>query len=227
MSRSIVLLPGLGADRRLFAPQIEGVPGVDVMEWPAPAPDDTLATFAERIATGVTMTPAMIGGASFGGFIAWEMARHLRPQKLPQTLCLIGSASSLRALRTPLRASLPLASLSSATMMSAVKAGGSIAARIFGAKTAAQRAVFVDMMRATPSPFMAWAVRAIAAWQPSALPEGTRVVRIHGARDRIIAPPDDAESRTSAACEIVADAGHLLTLSHAPEVNRFLLRCRE
>jgi hypothetical protein len=46
---TVVLLPGLGADHRLFRWQSDAVPELVVPPWPDVKPDDTLASFAARL----------------------------------------------------------------------------------------------------------------------------------------------------------------------------------
>src|SRR4051812_45705088 len=100
----LILLPGMGADERLFVPQREVFGDqLIVPKWISHVENDTIATYAQRLAEKVDpKKPCFVGGASFGGFVAMEMARHL------QTLgvFLIGSVRtpdemppSLRALR--------------------------------------------------------------------------------------------------------------------------------
>lgn len=210
---SIILLPGLGADQRLFAPQLDAFPRLRVVEWSLAGAKESLASFAERMAgalSGVERT-LVLGGCSFGGFVAWEMARHLKPD----VLVLIGSASSTADLRAPLRMGLPLGRHLPTRAADLLKAAAPFAASVFGATTEDQRRVFVEMLRATPSPFLAWATRAIASWTPSPPTPGVVVRRLHGRGDRIIGPPMDG------CCEVI-EGGHLLTLTSPREVNRFL-----
>ncbi len=208
------LLPGLGADHRLFSAQLAAFPMLAVPAWPAPAPDDDLPRYAVRVASALSGKPALLGGASFGGFVAWELAHLLRPT----TLLLLGSASSLDALRAPLRATLPLAGTAATWGLHALQRLAPVAAALFGAQSNEQRELFCEMLRAASPRFMAWATAALRHWRPRELPSSTRLLRIHGSRDHIIAPPPHV------ACELVEGAGRLITMSHPSEVNRFLAR---
>src|SRR5687767_7745630 len=74
----LILLSGMGADERVFAPQLQAFPQLVVPKWIEPKADESLASYAARFAAGVDpKQPCFIGGASFGGFVAMEMARHL------------------------------------------------------------------------------------------------------------------------------------------------------
>lgn len=213
----VLLLPGVGADARLFAPQLAASStsfSASVPPWLAPSPSDTLASYAEKMAAAVVaerplVRPFVLGGASFGGMVAWEMARVLKPD----ALVLLGSASSTSAVRGLLRPFLPLLSLLRPWSARLLMAGGPLIAPIFGARTAAERADFCAQLSSTSPAFFAFALRAIAGWRPTPL-SGLRVERLHGRRDRILAP--DAEAA------LVDGAGHLLTSTHGDAVNAFL-----
>lgn len=219
---SVLLLPGVGADARLFAPQLSASSSanssfsVTVPSWATPSSTETLPSFAAKMAAQVTTSteltrPFVLGGSSFGGMVAWEMARLLKPD----ALVLLGSASSTSSIRGLLRPFLPLASLVRPWSARLMMIGAPLIAPIFGARDAAERAAFVAMARSTSPAFFAFAVRAIAAWRPGDVAD-VPVVRVHGGRDRILAP--------GAGCEIVDDAGHLLTLTHGAAVNAALDR---
>jgi pimeloyl-ACP methyl ester carboxylesterase len=63
--------------------------------------------------------------------------------------------------------------------------------------------------------FVRWAIRAILAWEPTP-PTDIPVFHIHGNRDRMI------RASKARADVFVPDGGHLLNLSHAPQVNDFI-----
>jgi predicted esterase len=74
----LILFAGMGADERLFAPQREAFPQLVVPKWIEPVPGESLAEYARRFAEYVDPgVECYVGGASFGGFVALEVARHL------------------------------------------------------------------------------------------------------------------------------------------------------
>jgi thioesterase domain-containing protein len=100
----LILLSGMGADERVFALQQRAFPNLIVPRWISPLEDETLTSFAARLARQIDPGgPCFMGGASFGGFVALEMARHLQAK----ACFLIGSVRSpaelprrIRILRT-------------------------------------------------------------------------------------------------------------------------------
>src|ERR1043165_10147598 len=78
---SLLLLPGMGADERLLAPQRAEFPDLVVPRWIPALRGESLADYARRLAS--SLGPAQdrwIGGVSLGGMVALEMAPILRPR---------------------------------------------------------------------------------------------------------------------------------------------------
>jgi thioesterase domain-containing protein len=76
----MVLFPGLAADAAVFASQKRAFPQLQVPAWPAPMVSETLTAYCERLAGIIQPQPkSIIGGASFGGIVALEIARFLDP----------------------------------------------------------------------------------------------------------------------------------------------------
>ena len=232
----IIFFPGLGADARMYSNiwrldkylnnqdysttswsnsgQVSAFPRLQVVDWSACTVGGSIDEFASRLAATLDVDgPVIIGGSSFGGFVAWELAKHVDAR----ALILLGSASTPRAVRQPLRFLLPAARFVPSAAHSLMKFAAPVVAPAFGAPMPAQRRLFTAMMRSTPTAFMTWAGRAVATWTPAEV-TGIPVHRLHGRRDRIIAPPHE-----TGAC-IIEEAGHLPTVTHPDEVNRFLAR---
>src|SRR5688572_20303436 len=87
----IVFLSGMAADERLFEPQRAAFPNLRVQPWIDPLPGESLSVYAARLAPlAEPGRPCIVGGASFGGVVALELAR-----RLPALACvLIGSIRS-------------------------------------------------------------------------------------------------------------------------------------
>ncbi len=202
-----LLLPGVGADRRLFEAVRGLIPDVVVPPWLEPRREEGLAEYAARwAAAGSWPSPLVIGGASFGGMVALELARHLRPT----TVVLIGSCAHPSELAPHLRVLRRFAGRLHVPQLPTTGPAAALLAVYFGANSAETRRVFLDMLRDTDTRFLAWALPAIAGWRPEPL-TGVRLLRVHGRRDHLIPCPERADVK-------VDGAGHLLALTHAEAV---------
>ena len=68
----VILLPGLGADERLFVSQRDVWPDLVVPRWLRPELGEDLARYAARLAEQLLVSrPLVLGGCSFGGMVAY------------------------------------------------------------------------------------------------------------------------------------------------------------
>jgi pimeloyl-ACP methyl ester carboxylesterase len=215
----LVLVPGLGADSRLFAPQFEAFPGLEVPPWIPPRDRETLRDYAARLAASVRPGRVVIGGASFGGMLATEMARHLDAAAVIQ----IGSC------RHPSQISRAFVSMERNSRVApdmVIRAGLALAPgvidRVLGPVTREQRDVLLAMAREIAVPFIRWAARAIMEWPGAPEAHGAvPVVAIHGTRDRVI---PFRRIRAAGEVEAIDGAGHVPSLTHGEAVNAFIRR---
>ncbi len=208
----LVLLPGMGADRRLFQPQRAAFPELEVPDWLPPEPSESLESYGRRMAAAIDPTPPLwLGGVSLGGMVALGMARRVRPE----AVFLIGSCRSGRAVPGYLRF---LERLSRPLPTRAIELSWVLAPLVAGKVEALdrhQRQLAIEMLRDTPTAFVRWASRALVAW--SCADDLTcPVYHIHGDRDRLLPLARVRPDR------VVQGAGHLLSLTHPDAVNAFL-----
>ena len=216
---TLVFVSGLGADGRLFNPQRALPWPIKVVEWIEPLRRETLASYAERLIEQVKVEPPFfLGGVSMGGMIALEMSRWMQPE----AVFLIASARSGRALRpiwrmaglaiggAPLWAGLPPAI---AKPVAQFLARTTLPSR--DQLTPEQLETCVQMAADASPRFVKWGCRAAVTWPGVDLPR-VAVHHIHGDQDRMMplrrVKPD----------HIVRGGGHLINLTHAPEVNAYL-----
>jgi len=209
----LILFSGMGADERLLAPQRDAFPRLIVPVWVPPEHHETLAHYATRMAERVDPhEPCFVGGASFGGFVAIEAARHLQAR----ACFLIGSARCCEELPLQIRAmrklkhmlpAIPFEWAPSAAHMSLGTAGNWM--------RPCARSIYKQLGDAKGS-FLRWACYAVLSWDPPELPLPFPVYHIHGGMDRVL------PAKNTHPDEIVPRAGHLLTLTHPEKVNHFL-----
>lgn len=201
----LMLLPGMGADARMFQAQQLAFPQLVVPTWIAPEPRESLTHYAVRMAERCSPGgDCFIGGASFGGVVALEMACLIQPR----ACILIGS------LRDP--AGLPhtyrwLKSMSGVTHCAPTAARVGLWTIGF-ALGSVSRGILRQLSDADGR-FLSWATRALLDWQPSPGVSKLNVVQIHGDRDWLL------PLRLCCADRIVPQAGHLLSITHPQEMN--------
>ncbi len=212
----LILLPGLGADHRLLEPQRAAFPQLIVPPWIPPRKNESLPQYAERMAEKVVQShnvPLVLGGVSFGGMLAYEMARYLKPD----AVVLIASCrkrESLRPIYAPGRWLLPLIPVQA---WSVAKLLSGPVMRIRHRTSVARRELLIAMFKDTDSRFMHWTLQAILRWQPTPLAD-IPVFQIHGSRDPLI------PARRVEADVMIPNGGHLINVTHAEEVNAFVRR---
>ena len=204
----IILLPGMTADEKLFRLQRAALPTLITPAWIEPRDRESLGAYAARFARCVDPgNPCFIGGASFGGMVALEMAPHLRVE----ACFLIASVRAASELPWSFRALRPVIQLGPERMGRADGLAGRLIPFLPG-RTAGQ----LRRLSEPRSSFLRWASWAALAWRPSPETREVRVYQIHGAEDRTL-----PAGRTRPDV-LVAKAGHLLPLTHAEAVNEFI-----
>jgi pimeloyl-ACP methyl ester carboxylesterase len=214
---NVVFLPGLGADGRLFAFQRAVFPDLFTPPWLPPFPHEALAQYAVRLAGELSLArPLVLGGCSFGGMVAYEMARTLEAD----ALVLIGSVAARSEIPASFRFLGGLSRAVPAAGFGLAQLAAPAVASIFGAHDIEHRRLFVEMLRSSSPEFLRWACIAMHGWKPQPL-AGVPIFAIHGDKDHILPlgrrPVDVA----------VRGGGHLLTLTHPREVNEGLRVIKE
>jgi pimeloyl-ACP methyl ester carboxylesterase len=208
----IVLLTGLGADERLFDAQRPALPGLVTPGWIAPRLGEGLAEYAERFAAEIPIArPLLLGGCSLGGMMAYEMAHVLRPD----ALVYISSAVSRKAIPLHLRALARIAWLPPPAGYWLGKRTWPVIVSTIRRREPEHIRLTAAMARDASAKFLRWACIAVGRWQPRT-PLDVPTYTIHGDRDLVL-------PLGKRACDyLIPGAGHLLTVTHASEVNAAL-----
>jgi pimeloyl-ACP methyl ester carboxylesterase len=208
----LILLPGMAADERLFAPQQLAFPHLLLPPWIEPVSQESLRSYAGRLARCIDPgRPCVVGGASFGGIVALELAVHLQAQ----ACVLISSVRSPSELPTWFRLFRPAAEALGPRGL------GRLAALVAGASASSLARGAVRRLRRLSKPeaaFLRWASWAVLTWQPSRGIRRVRVYQIHGSADRTF------PIRYIRPNVVIARGGHLLPLTHPQAVNELLRR---
>lgn len=221
----LILLPGLGADYRVFFRQAEVVPNIIIPEWLDPMPRESLQSYARRLADQVDPGgPCHVGGLSFGGMLAHYVARHLEAK----TCLLIGSLNSPWELPWRYRVLTPVVKYTpwlSRFFVRVAQKGTRTASKKLRKRISANHQSLLRQFNDMRPEWFVWAGEAILSWKenkemPPAinrLGEEFKVYHIHGQRDPIL------PCRKTKADVVIPDGGHCINVSRHEIVNRFLL----
>ena len=203
------LIPGLGADERVFR-RLRLAGTVHILQWLAPqSPTEPLAHYAARLAEAVPPTePCWLVGVSFGGLLAQEIGR-LRPLARVVLISSLGQPTDLP----------PLLRLAGATGLHRLVPFGLLkwlpraAQWFFGARGGTEYRLLRQILHDTNPAFARWATAQLLSWRGPGLPS---LVRLHGTRDRLL------PAGTAHIDYLVPGAGHFLIVSHAAQVSQML-----
>jgi pimeloyl-ACP methyl ester carboxylesterase len=201
----------------MYAPQLAAFPSMEVIEWIPHERAETLAPYAARLAATITGTgPVVLGGISFGGHVALAMVPHLLTRLDVRAVVLIAASLSPRAIRPSLRALAWVAPFMPAALLHPIRQPLINGGRwLLGPLTPNGKQVVRELARRVDTRFALWSYGAMVRW-PGSPTASLPVLHIHGQKDRVI------PLRAVSPQRVVPDAGHLVNVTHAPEVNAFL-----
>jgi pimeloyl-ACP methyl ester carboxylesterase len=197
----------------MFEAQRELPVQIESPSWLEPNLNESLAGYARRLAERVEPgLPFFLGGASFGGMLALEMAQHLRPEGV----LLLSSCRSPSVLPCLHRFGAGAAPLIPGAFVSLMMRFRAPIRRAFGVCDAQHSDLLIQMMRDIPFSFVRWGLAALMAW-PGAAELAAPICHIHGACDRVI------PLRCVRPDVVIAGAGHLANVTHAEQVNAAIM----
>ncbi|WP_139925246.1 alpha/beta fold hydrolase [Hymenobacter sp. DG01] len=206
------LLPGLGADERVFRnllPRLHGQ--TRVMPWLTPTPDETLPHYAARMAADIPPeAEGLLVGVSFGGVVGLEINR-LRPRLRTVLISSIPDSSCLPPLLRLIRASGVYRLFPPQWLKLFPRAGQ----WYFGVKDGEEYRLFKEILRDMEPVYTRWAIHRLLHWDSTHV---GRSIQILGTQDRVFPPgPTPVEY-------LIRGGGHFMVLSHAEEISQILNR---
>lgn len=212
----LALFSGLGIEHDLYVRQrdLDGV-RVEMVPWLKVAESETLRAYAHRLAATIDPDGALyLGGVSFGAMLALEAASVLRPRGVFN----IAGARSGRAVSPLVKLTCSLAPKLSESMVRAAMGGAGLLIRMTGRPDRAEREFLLGLADRSLPWLTRWGCGAMLDWQAPA-DIGCPVHHIHGDRDHLIPLANVRDSVDV----VVPGGGHIINLTHADLVNRFIL----
>ena len=212
----LALFSGLGISHNLYAPQrrLSGV-RVEMVPWLAVEEHETLGHYAHRLAATIHPRPPLfLGGVSFGAMLALEAASVLCPGGVFN----IAGARSGSAVSPLVKLTCTVAGSMSDSMIQLAMRGAGLLLRMTGRPDRAQRRFLLDLADTSLPWLTRWGCESMLEWRaPRDL--ACPVHHIHGERDHMI-PLANVRRDVDV---IVPGGGHIINVTHASIVNRFIL----
>lgn len=206
----IYLIPGLGADYRIY--QHIYLQGYDIVNisWIEPEKQDTLSTYAQKLIDYYSIIPKSIAiGNSLGGMLAIEIAKRIELNKAILISSIKTADEAPRSFKwyryLPLYRLLPEKWLPSMGFM--VK-------KVMGKMSKHHQELFISMLKSTSPKFVKWALGAILHWDNRTIPKN--VYHITGDKDKIF-PYKRIKNAT-----IVKGGTHIMIFNKAKQINTWL-----
>lgn len=230
MKTALVLFPGLGADEKLFFEQKRHFKEIVITpSWIAPKEGETLSPYCERYAEDLMKGPlagiseVFLGGFSFGGMVALELASILSRKKNVKVrgVLLISSGRTNQIIRTAFKMQAAFGSMFPNKLIQLILR--KLMLRNFvnsESLNGDQVQCLKQMAHSIDIRFFKWSLKACAQWSP-----GVRFIaqdlkfpifEIQGETDSII--PRSLEPGVVT----LKGANHLIQYTHAKEVNQWI-----
>jgi pimeloyl-ACP methyl ester carboxylesterase len=211
MSR-IFLIPGLGADKRIYKNIKLGTDADELIyiDWLEPDHKDTLTTYAQKLIDEYDITPgSIVIGNSLGGMLAVEIANKLKLEKV----ILVSSIKTIN--EAPFYFKLfkyfPIHSIIPGSLFSKM---GALIAPLFGKMYSVDAYLFNSMLQNTSSRFIKWAMGATLHWQNKTVPPN--LYHITGDNDLIF------NHKKMKNPIIVKGGTHIMIFDRSREINQLL-----
>ncbi|RYZ97264.1 MAG: alpha/beta hydrolase [Sphingobacteriaceae bacterium] len=209
MSR-IFLIPGLGADCRIYK-NID-LTGHEVIQvnWIAPILNCTLEEYAQIIIDQYHITKdSVVIGNSMGGMIAVEIAKKASPEK---TIIISSIKISDEApWYFSLFRAIPVYKIIPGKLFTSM---GFIVKPMFGYMSNKDAALFIDMLENTSPVFAKWAMGAILNWKNTVVP--ANLYHITGNKDLLF------PFKNIRHAQIIEGGTHIMIFDKGHEINKLL-----
>ncbi|TPN86320.1 alpha/beta hydrolase [Aquimarina algicola] len=201
-------ISGLGADKRVFDAltlDVELIP----IDWITPNKNEAIEAYSKRLSSIIdTKNDFSIIGVSFGGLIATEISKILKPK----ITILISSAHTKNELR-PIFLLFGKTKLIKLIPTFLFDPPRWIAKYLFDAQNSALLNKILDDTDLT---FVKWAIHELTNWKNVTQLEN--VIKIHGTHDKLIPPRGNTKT------ELIDKGGHFMIVDNAIEISEIINR---
>ncbi|MFO1000290.1 MAG: alpha/beta hydrolase [Planctomycetaceae bacterium] len=171
----IYFIPGMTADFPVYSRILRMLPNAVVAEYTPPAGNETLVDYASRMANGIP-TNSFVAGVSFGGIVALEISRILRPYGC----ILISSIRKPDELPPWLRVWRAFGGRRSSGFLQTIGTAASMVPRF----ACTSSTIRVAKLAGDDGRWHRWATASVLDWQPELEFKACPLLQIHGSADR-------------------------------------------
>jgi esterase/lipase len=208
---NIYLIPGQGADQRLFSKlKLAERFRIQHISFSTPTKNSTMHSYAKELSQQVDQSnPFILIGTSLGGMLATEMATFLKPEKI----ILISSAKHRGELpfRYRFQKKIPVYRLIPAGL---VKLGAKMLQPLVEQDRNKEKSIFKAMLNDKDPKFLSRTVQMIMNWDR--IQAFDEIVHIHGNKDRTL-PVKNVQYDY-----LIESGSHMMTLTRAHEINTLI-----
>jgi pimeloyl-ACP methyl ester carboxylesterase len=211
MGHKIYLISGLGADRRAFR-KLSFPADLEVvhLDWIPALKNESLSAYAMRLAEKIdTSTAFYLVGLSFGGMLATEISKQLKPIHT----FLISSTPTFKELPWYYRLAGTL-NLQKLVPLALLKKANGVGLKIMGARSPEERRLLQQLVLDSDPVFMKWALTCILTWRNLERP--ANLTQLHGTGDYILPAKYTKPDFT------IKNAGHFMVYANATEINTYI-----
>lgn len=203
------LLPGMGADKRLFNPiELKGVK-VKVLEWEFIPGISTMSEYAAHLAKRISTENNVYIGSSMGGMMAVE----LHKAKPAKNLVLL-SAPACRLEFPPILKGVSRIKAGKWFSLKQMHRFNRLADLFMGFSSPDHRILFYEMLEGYGPEFLKFSVNAILEWDRMDRPE--KYLQVIGSKDRLF------KAHRMQSPIVLPGSGHFLTYEQPVELSRIV-----
>ena len=207
----LYFISGLGADERVFKYLSLGDLEYKFIKWETPGTNEKLSNYCSRLIKQIDLSKEIILiGVSFGGIVAQEISRIIKPQKV----IIISSVKTAKEFNWQLDLVRRFKLYKLATSSFLKWSNNLTADYYFGVKTKMESTLLKQIISDTDQDFLKWAIHEIMNWNGDST--NTNIVHIQGNKDRIF-PVKRIRNYT-----IINGGGHFMIVNRADEISEII-----
>ena len=209
------LIPGMGADKRLF--QRFHLPNGKVhhLDWIAHEKSKSLREYAALMANRIQTENNIIVGSSMGGMVTVEISKQINPMGVVLVSAPAGRHEFPRSLKN-LRALKLHRALNAKQVMRISR----LCDLFMGFKTEEQRTMFYDMLSGNGEDFLHFSVGAVLEWE-NTTPPPVPFIQILGSKDKLFSHKKIRNAH------IIDGSGHFTAFEKGTDVSEIIVNWAE